>query len=115
MAGNGVKDIAWLRQDGSEMTDADWQQVKRHQLGMMIHGQATDEMDGRGRLITGNTLLLLVNASGRGAEFKLPVMNETGVWRQLICTGRGNGREVRAARLRLASYSLVLLEFEQRS
>jgi glycogen operon protein len=113
VAGDGVKDIAWLRQDGTEMTEPDWHQGKRHQLGMLIHGEATDDLDERGRLITGNTLLLLVNTGSRGAVFKLPVIHEPGYWRELVSTWRWGGRPVRTPRSKLVPYSLALLEFQK--
>ena len=35
------------------MTGDDWHDAQAHVLGMLIHGQATDETDDRGRPITG--------------------------------------------------------------
>ena len=44
VAGEQIKDITWVRPDGGEMTDADWNDAGNHILGMLISGQATDEV-----------------------------------------------------------------------
>ena len=59
------KDLAWLRPDGKEMTDAEWTDGSNHVLGMLIRGEATDEVDERGRRLLGEAILLLVNGGGR--------------------------------------------------
>ncbi|NIN50984.1 MAG: hypothetical protein GTN62_12885, partial [Gemmatimonadales bacterium] len=61
----GMKDLFWLRPDGQELTDDDWRDPDNRVLGMLIPGEATDEVDERGRFIKGDTLLLLLNASNR--------------------------------------------------
>ena len=55
----GAKDLTWLRPDGGEMTDAEWDDAANHVLGMLIRGEATDEMDERGRRLLGDAILLL--------------------------------------------------------
>ena len=64
LSGTGLKDVAWLRPDGQELTELDWHDPQTHVLGMLIHGQATDEKDDHGRPVIGRTLLLLVNFRG---------------------------------------------------
>jgi isoamylase len=114
IADTGVKDVVWLRQNGTEMANAEWRQAKRHVLGMLISGEATDETDERGRLIVGDTLLLLVNAGRRASEFRFPKMKQRGLWRELINTAQPDrNRATRSKRIRLTPYSLVLLGYEQ--
>ena len=48
-----VKDLTWLRADGQEMTPDDWNDPANHVLGMLIRGEATDELDERGRRLPG--------------------------------------------------------------
>src|SRR5690606_9235266 len=45
----GDKDIQWMRPDGKEMTLDDWRDPKNRMLGMLIHGNASDDVDERGR------------------------------------------------------------------
>ena len=70
----GVKDLTWLRPDGAEMTQGDWNDRSRHTLGMLISGEASDETDDRGRPIQGDTMLLLLNNGHEAVRFTLPVL-----------------------------------------
>lgn len=107
------KDVAWIRQDGSEMTEADWHDPKRHVLGMLIHGDATDEVDERGRLITGDTLLLIVNGGPDPAMFRLPTLEQIGLWRETINTARPGRRFVDLGDLSVPPHSLILLDYDK--
>jgi len=109
----GVKDLAWLRPDGREMADQDWGDAENHVLGMLIHGQATDEVDERGRPIFGDTLLLLLNGGHRSRLFTLPAMDGPGVWQEVLNTARPEtgARVVRTQALNLVAHSLILLRF----
>jgi isoamylase len=109
----GVKDLAWLRPDGEEMADPDWSDAENHVLGMLIHGQATDEVDERGRPIFGDTLLLLLNGGHRSRLFTLPAMETSGVWQEVLNTARPEtgARIVRTQAMNLVAHSLILLRF----
>jgi isoamylase len=74
------KDMSWLRADGQEMAAADWQQPNLHTLGMLIDCLATDELDERGRLQRGETLLLVLSADERPGTFALPAPSQPGRW-----------------------------------
>jgi glycogen operon protein len=111
ISGAGVKDIAWIRPDGLEMTQAEWEDPSNKVLGMLIHGQATDEADERGRLIRGDTLLLLVNAGSRSRYFTLPRPEEPGVWRELVNTARPGAHQVKAEGVQLVATSVMLLSY----
>ena len=112
---SGVKDLTWIRADGKEMQTEDWGFVASHSLGMLVHGDATDETDERGRPIHGDTLLLLFNASPGDVEFTLPVMAEddrrNGMWSTMIDTARSSPGPVRDNSVVLMPYSLILLRF----
>ncbi|HEY7530578.1 MAG TPA: glycogen debranching protein GlgX [Gemmatimonadota bacterium] len=110
----GVKDVTWLRPDGLEMAQADWSTARNHVIGMLIHGQATDEVDERGRPIRGDTLLLLMNASGRSRLFRLPPMDAPGVWREVVNTAKPGIREAGPSGVTLVGHSVVLLAFAER-
>ncbi len=105
----GLKDVTWIRLDGEEMKEADWNEAGGHVLGMLIHGQSTDETDERGRLISGDTLLLLVNSGSRSRSFRLPAMAEPGEWRELVNTARAGARHPKGEDVSLAASSLILL------
>lgn len=108
------KDLVWIREDGQEMADSDWHDAERHTLGMLIRGEATDEVDERGRLISGDTLLLLVNNGEATHEFVLPTIESSGKWREIIDTARpDNGARVAAEKAIVTPHSLVLLDYEE--
>ncbi len=108
----GVKDVQWVRPDGREMTVDDWQQARNRVLGMLIHGQASDEVDERGRPNRGQTLLMLMNASNRARNFVLPALPESGHWSEIVNTAQPTHRVPRGASIHVAPHSLVLLCFD---
>ena len=108
----GVKDVSWLRPDGREMTDHDWSDVRNKVLAMMIHGNASDDVDERGRPNLGKTLLLLLNSSNRARHFQLPDVPERGFWHEIVNTAQSTHRIPKGNALNVAPHSLVLLCYE---
>ncbi len=106
---SGLKDVTWLSHEGREMTADDWSNPERLALGMLINGDATDEMDDRGRPMKGETLLLLTNASPQAVPFVLPALDKRGLWSELVSTAHGESWLVIAESVELAPHSLMLL------
>jgi glycogen operon protein len=105
-----AKDVSWLRPDGNEMRDEDWADPQLRVLGMLVHGQASDEVDERGRPNRGATLLLLVNGSARSRRFVLPSLPEPGVWGEQMNTARPPAQQLRSNAVNLSAHSLILLQ-----
>jgi isoamylase len=84
--GGGVKDILWLNPDGREMSDAEWEQEHPRGLGIYLAGDALDEVDGRGRPIRDDNLLLLVNSHHENVDFVLPKCRHGAQWRVIVDT-----------------------------
>jgi len=103
----GLKDLTWLRADGHELAQADWQDARSHSLGMLINGDATDETDDTGEPIKGDTMLVLVNAGETDVDFVLP---NHGGWSALIDTARAP--QPTGDRYPLSANSLVLLRLK---
>jgi isoamylase len=84
----GAKDITWLRPGGGEMTAADWHEPGLHALGLILHGNAIDELDPHGQPISGDTLAVLLNAGKTEAEFDLTQHADQApaAWQTLIDT-----------------------------
>jgi hypothetical protein len=112
------KDISWFRPDGAEMTDNDWRNEQARSLAVRLAGDAIDEVDERGRRVTDDTLLLLLNAHHRAVSFTLPAHRPGDSWEQLLDTRESFGRRRtrRAARgggtYRVEARSLALFRLE---
>jgi isoamylase len=81
----GVKDITWVDPSGNEMTDESWNSPRIRSLGVIYSGDGTGEVDERGQTITGDTLLVLMNAHNETVPFRLPV-SRAGVWQRIFDT-----------------------------
>ena len=66
------KDLAWLRPDGEEMDPQDWQKPWISSLAVMLGGDAIRMLDGQGRRLVGDGLLVLLNAHHEPVTFTLP-------------------------------------------
>ncbi|MBI3621678.1 MAG: glycogen debranching protein GlgX [Nitrospirae bacterium] len=60
LRGSEIKDIAWFSPTGQEMTDEEWNAEAVRFLGVLLAGDAINELDEDGRVIRGETLLLLL-------------------------------------------------------
>jgi glycogen operon protein len=113
LAGGRAKDVSWFRRDAKEMTEQDWRDPELRDLGMLIHGEASDEVDEFGRPVQGDTLLLLVNGSARSRYFRLPPMPSAGYWEETLNTARPSAapRPLRRDAATLVADSLILLTY----
>ena len=84
--GAGVKDILWLRPDGREMTDEEWDQEHAKTLGVFFSGSSVDEVDDRGQRVTDENFLLMMNAHHEEVPFQLPITASGMRWVALIDT-----------------------------
>ena len=91
--GTGIKDIVWLKPDGSEMTDAEWQHDFARCLGVMLAGGSLTETDARGRPVTDCDFLLLFNAHHEEIAFSLPNHSAGRRWLTVLDTAHGHGFE----------------------
>ncbi len=84
--GAEVKDLMWLEPSGQEMNDEAWEADFVRSLGVVLSGEATDEVNTRGVRVTGDTLLLLFNAHNDQVNFSLPAANHERHWLRVIDT-----------------------------
>lgn len=70
--GSQLEDLIWLRPDGAEMTEAEWNTRFTRSFGMRLGGDAMMEWDEQGQRISDDTFLLLFNADAHPVEFTLP-------------------------------------------
>jgi len=89
--GAQVKDVAWLDTSAREMTDRDWSAPHVRHLGVLLAGDAIDEVDERGRHIQGDSLLILLNAALEATTFSLPAAPGGESWRLVFDTSLDEG------------------------
>jgi glycogen operon protein len=107
--GSERKDVTWIRADGKEMQDADWRSPNAQCFGMLIDGMATDEVDDRGQVVPGDTLLLLLNAGDTPMRCTLPALGETKIWVVMVDTAKHELAVVRRGRVTVDPHTLLLL------
>ncbi len=71
-------DVAWRREDGAALTDADWKDVSRRALGMQIHDHHGKKLD---------ELFIVVNNGAKDADWTLP----EGEWEAVLDTSSEDG------------------------
>ncbi|MBV2366136.1 glycogen debranching protein GlgX [Streptomonospora nanhaiensis] len=82
----GLPDIAWLRTDGRPMRDQDWG-AGGHALGVFLNGDAISEPDPRGRPVTDDSFLLLLNSGpDEAVAFTLPGEEYGIAWETVLDT-----------------------------
>ena len=85
--GADIRDIYWLKQDGSEMGWDDWNAPHARSLGMCLAGDQIDETDPRGGRIVGNTFAVLFNADDDAVSFRLGARHQNLRWTCVLNTG----------------------------
>ena len=80
LRGSEIKDIAWFSPKGHEMTDEEWNAESARCLGVRLAGDAIDDVDELGQRITGDTLLILLNAHHEAVPFILPAHKKDTRW-----------------------------------
>ena len=89
--GAEVKDIQWLKPDGSEMTDDEWDHHYARSLGVYLSGAGLNEIDRTGQRVRDDDFLILFNAHHDDVPFTLPVL-EGAPWHALLDTAGPEGR-----------------------
>jgi len=112
--GAKARDVTWLRPDGEEMAEEEWETGWTRALGVMLAGGRLNEVDHLGNQISDDALLLLLNGHWEPVDFKLPSTGKTGEWTVLLDTCKDvvavvNELAEGGAVYRLDSRSLVLL------
>jgi len=116
--GSAVKDLAWLRPDGREMTDEEWPDSRSRCLGLRLGGDAIEEVDDMGEPIVGDTFLILLNAHHEPVPFVLPAHAARVLWEPVLDTRDWDGVADRPAQrtgehYRLEGRSLAVLRLHR--
>jgi glycogen operon protein len=79
------QDVRWLRPEGGDFEDADWNDGDRQTIGVFLDGAAIPETD-RGVPVTDDMVLILINGASREVPFALPVVAPGTNWTLVIDT-----------------------------
>jgi isoamylase len=90
LRGEAVKDIVWLKPDGKEMTDEEWNHDFARCLGVYLAGDRLEETDERGHPVVDEDFIVLFNAHDGPISFTLPPFDGFG-WIVLVDTARDGG------------------------
>ncbi len=109
----GSVDISWLRPDGQQMDDADWEISLARSVGVLLNGGGITERDQRGRAVTDDSFLLLFNGHEDKVDWTLPI-GWADVWHVLVDTGGLlQDTEVDGEKIIVGTDSIVLLRAVQ--
>ena len=111
--GSELEDITWLRPDGEEMTQEEWNTHYLRCFGMRLGGDAMIEFDDEGERITDDSFLLLFNADSE-VPFLLPSAAPDVQWELVLDTAdpeakRGAWIREGGEELLLSARSLLVL------
>lgn len=81
-----LKDILWIRTDGNEITDEEWQAPDIKTLGFILSGDAIDEYNERGDLRTDDSFLMWMNFHYEDVQCKIPTILDGAKWKVVIST-----------------------------
>jgi isoamylase len=98
--GGAEVDILWLRTDGKEMTQEEWQAGWVRCIGLQLNGRTLDDVNQVGEAIQDNTFLLLLNPHHEAVRFTLPPPRPGTAWDLCIDTSRADLGRARRNRLR---------------
>jgi isoamylase len=84
--GSELEDITWLRPDGEEMTEEQWNSGFTRCFGMRLGGDAMLEWDEQGERVVDSTFLLLFNADASEIPFTLPLSKPGVAWESVLTT-----------------------------
>jgi isoamylase len=114
--GTVQKEVVWLRPDGAEMTDEEWQSDAARALAIRLSGEFLDLVDESGQPLTDDTLLILLNAHPEAVTFSLPARPPEAAWELVFDTATvGAERKSRAAgeTYELGGRALAVLRLEK--
>jgi glycogen operon protein len=115
--GSNIEDIAWLRPDGQQMSDEDWNFGSAKAIAIFLNGQGIPERDALGERITDDSFLLMINAHHQSIMFTLPDQTYGRIWEMVVDTAdpllakarRRQNHIKPGGRLRVAARALLVL------
>lgn len=113
--GSEVHDIVWFNADGTEMTEAQWQEGSIKSIAIFLNGEEIVTPNQQGERVIDDSFLLLFNADHTALDFSIPPEMQIWEWRVLIDTTKPRfirrGKRYRHAdRIIVAARSFMMLQ-----
>jgi len=90
--GTEIKDLYWLKPDGTEMTDANWNAPHVRCVCMVLPGDQITETGEHGERIVGNSFAILLNAHPELIPFRLGARRREVNWRCILDTSTSSAQ-----------------------
>ena len=71
MPGTNIKDVTWIRPDGTEMRTEDWNSG-RAAIGVLLSGKGIEDIGYEGEEVSEDDLFILFNPERKPVEFNVP-------------------------------------------
>lgn len=75
-ATTGLIDTQWIAPSGKEMSQKNWHAHRAHFVGLLLAGDAGTHLTADGKVESGETLLIVFNASRKAVRFILPLADK---------------------------------------
>ncbi len=85
--GTRVKDIMWLRPDGREMSEKDWEASWVRSVGIRLSGENTEEINDNGDALVDEDFFIILNSNHDNMNFTAPKFIPGGKWEPVLNTG----------------------------
>jgi glycogen operon protein len=105
--GYGVKDIAWFKPSGEEMTDEDWNDAFAKSLAVFLNGDQIASPGPQGEKIRDDSFLFFFNAHHEAVEFTVPSPEWGRRWTVLVDTAEPNAESASRSFSALAPASIA--------
>jgi isoamylase len=111
----GLPDISWLRPDGSEMTEEDWDSGFGKSIAVYLNGQGIPDLDQRGHQVTDESFVVCFNAHHEPIQFTLPHAEFGAGWRIVIDSatpenGHGDATVAAAGTVSVEARAVIVLQ-----
>jgi isoamylase len=84
--GTEERDIVWLRPDGQEMSDDEWNLGWVRSLGLRLNGETLGDVDEAGEPVNDDTFLIMLNCHHEPIEFFVPKPATVEAWEIIVDT-----------------------------
>jgi isoamylase len=96
--GSDIKDLAWFKPDGSEMSEEDWRVGYAKSLAVFLHGRAIKRLGEHGEVIKDDSFYVIFNAHHEPLAFQLPDGKFGEKWQKVLDTNDDAPPELRRSR-----------------